>query len=358
MAVITVAINGFGRIGRMVYRAGYQDKQINFVAVNDLTDTKTLAHLLKYDSVHGTFPEEVSYTKDSLIVGKRRIKVLAERDPGRLPWKQLKVEVVVESTGFFLTKESASLHLKAGARKVLLSADAKSPDIKTLIRGVNEKTYDKAKDQIISNASCTSNCTAPLVKVLSDALTIENAFFTTTHAYTASQKLQDAPDKNLRTARAAAVNIIPHSSGAAAAVPLTVPAVQGRFDGLALRVPVIDGSITVLTAWVKKRTTMGEVNLLFKKAADSHLKGLLEYSTKPLVSSDIIGNQHSCIFDSEFTKVSGQLVQVLGWYDNEWGYSCRMVDMIKLIGSDLGALVVEEERKVMKGKGKVKKKGK
>ncbi len=355
MAAITVAINGFGRIGRMVFRAGYQDKQINFVAVNDLTDTKTLAHLLKYDSVQGTFPEEVSYTRDSLIVGKKRLKVLAERDPSRLPWKQLKVDVVVESTGLFLTRELACLHLKAGARKVLLSADAKSPDIKTLIKGVNEKSYDKAKDYLVSNASCTSNCTAPLVKVLQEALGIENAFFTTTHAYTASQKLQDAPDKNLRTARAAAVNIIPHSSGAANAVPLTIPALLGKFDGFALRVPVIDGSITVLTALVKKKTTVGEVNLLFKRAADSHLKGILEYSTKPLVSSDIIGNQHSCIFDSEFTKVSGQLVQVLGWYDNEWGYSFRMVDMIKLIGADLGAIVEEREGKV---KGKSETKGK
>ncbi len=349
MAVINVAINGFGRIGRMVYRAGYQDKQINFVAVNDVTDTKTLAHLLKYDSVQGSFPEEVSYTKDSLIVGKKRIKVLAEKDPQRLPWKALKIDVVVESTGFFLTKELAGLHLKAGARQVLLSADAKSPDIKTLIKGVNEKTYDKAKDFIISNASCTSNCTAPMVKVLNDALTIENAFFTTTHAYTASQKLQDGPDRNLRTARAAAVNIIPHSSGAATAVPLTVPAVQGKFDGLALRVPVIDGSITVLTAWVRKRTTAGEVNLLFKKAADAHLKGIVEYSTKPLVSSDLIGNAHSCIVDSEFTKVSGNLVQVLGWYDNEWGYSCRMVDMIKVVGTDSGG---EEAKEKGKEKGK------
>ncbi len=357
MTAITVVINGFGRIGRMVFRAGYQDKQINFVAVNDLTDTRTLAHLLKYDSVHGTFPEEVSYTKDSLIVGKKRLKVLAERDPSRLPWKQLKVDVVVESTGFFLTKDLAGLHLKAGARKVLLSADAKSPDIKTLIKGVNEKSYDKAKDHIVSNASCTSNCTAPLVKVLHDALSIENAFFTTTHAYTASQKLQDAPDKNLRTARAAAVNIIPHTSGAANAVPLTIPAILGKFDGFALRVPVIDGSITVLTALVKKKTTVGEVNLLFKRAADTPLKGILEYSTKPLVSSDIIGNQHSCIFDSEFTKVSGQLVQILGWYDNEWGYSCRMVDIIKLIGADLGALAEEREGKV-KVKGKSETKGK
>jgi len=331
--MINVAINGFGRIGRMVLRAGWQDKKINFVAVNDLTDTKTLAHLLKYDSVHGIFPEEVSYTNDSIVIGKKRIKVFAQKDPSLLPWKALKIDVVVESTGFFLTRESANTHLKAGAKKVLLSADAKDPSIKTIIMGVNEKTYDPKKDFIISNASCTSNCTAPMVKVLSDSLGIETAFFTTTHAYTSTQKLQDAPDKNLRNARATGVNIIPHSSGAAVAIPLAIPEVKGKFEGFALRVPIIDGSITVLTAIVKKQTTVEEIKILFKKAAQTKLKGILEYSEVPLVSSDIIGNPYSCILDSEFTKVNGKLVQIVGWYDNEWGYSCRMIDMVKLMGS-------------------------
>ena len=328
--MINVAINGFGRIGRMVLRAGWNDTKINFVAVNDLTDTKTLAHLLKYDSVHGAFPERVSSDKDSLIIGKKKIKVFAEKDPNKLPWKKLRVDVVIESTGFFLTQELASTHLKAGAKKVILSADAKD-NTKTIILGVNERTYDPKKDTIISNASCTSNCTASMVKVLQDHLGIETAFFTTAHAYTATQKLHDAPDKNLRNARAAAVNIIPHSSGAAAAVPLAVPEVKGHFEGMALRVPVINGSITVLTALVKKKTSIEEVKAIFKKSAQTSMKGIIQFSEEPLVSSDIIGNSHSCILDSEFTKVNGRLVQVLGWYDNEWGYSCRIIDLLKFI---------------------------
>jgi len=329
--MINVAINGFGRIGRMVFRAGYNDKNLNFVAFNDLTDTKTLAHLLKYDSVHGQFPEEIGCTPDSIIVGKKKIRVFAEKDPSKLPWKGLKIDVVVESTGFFLTQETASAHLKAGARKVILSADAKD-STKTIILGVNDKTYNKKNDNIISMASCTSNCTAPMTKVIQDNFGIETAFFTTTHAYTATQKLHDAPDKNLRNARAANVNIIPHSSGAAKAVPLTIPEIKGNFEGMALRVPVIDGSITVLTALVKKKTSAEEVNALFKKAAQqAGMKSILQYSDEPLVSTDIIGNPYSCIFDSEFTKVNGRLVQVLGWYDNEWGYSKRMVEMVKFV---------------------------
>jgi glyceraldehyde 3-phosphate dehydrogenase len=328
---INVAINGFGRIGRMVFRAGYQDKNINFVAVNDLTDTKTLAHLLKYDSVHGKFEEEVNFTNDSIVVGKKKIPVFAEKEPDKLPWKKLNVDIVIESTGFFLTKELASKHLQAGAKRVLLSADAKDKDIKTIIMGVNEKDYNPKKDVIVSNASCTSNCTAPLVKVLNDQFKIEHVFFTTTHAYTATQKLHDAPDKNLRNARAANLNIIPHSSGAASAVPLTIPSLSGHLDGMALRVPIIDGSITVVAAVVKKKTSPEEINAAFKKAAQGPLKGILEYSELPLVSTDIIGNSNSCIFDSEFTKVNGKLVQVVGWYDNEWGYSCRMIDLVRLM---------------------------
>ena len=236
----------------------------------------------------------------------------------------------MESTGFFLTQETASAHLKAGAKKVILSADAKD-NTKTIILGVNEKTYNKKIDNIISMASCTSNCTAPMTKVIQDNFGIETAFFTTTHAYTATQKLHDAPDKNLRNARAANANIIPHSSGAAKAVPLTIPEIKGNFEGMALRVPVIDGSITVLTALVKKKTNAEEVNVIFKKAAQTSMKNIVQYSEDPLVSTDIIGNPYSCIFDSEFTKVNGRLVQVLGWYDNEWGYSCRMVEMIKFV---------------------------
>ena len=329
--MINVAINGFGRIGRMVLRAGWKDKSINFVAINDLTDAKTLAHLLKYDSVHGQFEAEVSCTNDSLIIDKKKIKVLAEKDPALLPWKKMNIDIVVESTGFFLTKELAGKHLQAGAKKVLLSADAKDKDIKTIVKGVNEKDYDRKKDRIVSNASCTSNCTAPMVKVLQDNFGVETAFFTTTHAYTATQRLHDAPDKNLRNARAANVNIIPHSSGAAAAVPLTVPAITGKFEGMALRVPIIDGSITVLTAIVKKKVSREEVNKCFQKAAQTTMKSVLAYSTLPLVSSDIIGNPYSCILDSEFTKANGQLVQVVGWYDNEWGYSCRMIDLIRMM---------------------------
>jgi len=329
--MINVAINGFGRIGRMVFRAGYKNKNIRFVAVNDLTDTKTLAHLLKYDSVHGIFPEEVTFTKDAIVVGKNKVPVFAEKDPAVLPWKKLKVDVVVESTGFFLTKDTASQHLKAGAKRVLISADAKDQDIKTIIRGINEKNYNPKKDFIISNASCTSNCTAPLVKVLNDHFKIEQVFFTTTHAYTATQKLHDAPDKNLRNARAAALNIIPHPSGAASAVPKAIPSLAGKMDGMALRVPVVDGSITVVTAIVRKSTTVEEINRVFKKAAQGPLKGILEYSELPLVSSDIVGNPHSCILDSEFTKANGKLVQVIGWYDNEWGYSQRMINLIEMM---------------------------
>lgn len=330
--MINVAINGFGRIGRMVFRAGFKDKSINFVAINDLTDTKTLAHLLKYDSVHGKFDEEVSYTNDSIIVGKNKIKVFAQKDPTVLPWKALKIDVVVESTGFFLTKELASTHLKAGAKKVLISADAKDKSIKTIIMGINQNDYNPKTDHIISNASCTSNCTAPLVRVLNDHFKIEHVFFTTTHAYTATQKLHDAPDKNLRNSRAAALNIIPHSSGAASAVPKTIPGLKSHLEGMALRVPVLDGSITTVIAVVHRLTNVDEINKLFRRISQTSMKGILEYSELPLVSSDIIGNSHSCIFDSEFTKVNGRLVQVVGWYDNEWGYSCRMVDMVKMIG--------------------------
>nr|AQS33699.1 hypothetical protein [uncultured archaeon]AQS33744.1 hypothetical protein [uncultured archaeon] len=329
--MIRVAINGFGRIGRQVLQAGIHDSHIEWVAINDLTDTNTLAHLLKYDSVHGRSRYSVEAKPDGIVVNGKFIKVFAEKDPEKLPWKDLGIDIVVESTGFFLTKEGAEKHLKAGAKKVLLSADAKDDSIKTIIKGVNEHTYDKSTDHIVSNASCTSNCSAPMVKVLSDNFGIENAFFNTVHAVTSTQKLHDAPDANLRNARAAFVNIIPHKSGAAVAVPLTVPEVKGILDGMAIRIPVLDGSITILTALLKKQTTVKEINQLFKNVSEHHLKGVLEYSEEKLVSTDIIHNPHSCILDSEFTKVSGKLVQILGWYDNEWGYSNRMVDVIKIL---------------------------
>lgn len=329
---IRVAINGFGRIGRLVFQAGYRDPELEFVAVNDLTDAKTLAHLLKYDSVHGKFEGTVWASGNNLVVNGKQVPIYAEKDPAMLPWAKLNVDVVVESTGFFLTKELASKHLTAGAKRVLLSADAKDETIKTLVKGVNEHEFNPKTDTIVSNASCTTNCTAPMVKVLHDNFGIERAYFSTVHAYTASQKLHDAPDKNLRNARAAAQNIIPHPSGAAKAVVQTIPGLKGKFDGMALRVPVIDGSFVSVFAVVKKQTTRDEVNALFKSVSQYHLKGVLEYAEDPLVSTDIIGNPHSCIFDPEFTKVMDNLVQINGWYDNEWGYSCRMVDMVKMIG--------------------------
>ncbi len=329
---IRVAINGFGRIGRQVFQAGYSDSAVEFVAINDLTDAKTLAHLLKYDSVHGKFKGPVSHSGNNLVIDGKQIPIFAEKDPALLPWRKLKVDVVVESTGFFLTRELAGKHLVAGAKRVLLSADAKDETIKTLVKGVNEHTFDTGKDTIVSNASCTTNCTAPMVKVLHDNFGIERAYFSTVHAYTATQKLHDAPDKNLRNARAAAHNIIPHPSGAAKAVVQVIPELKGKFDGMALRVPIIDGSYVSVFAVVKKPATRDQINDLFRKVSDYHLKGVLQYSDDPLVSSDIIGNPHSCIFDPEFTKVNENLVQVNGWYDNEWGYSNRMVDMIKLIG--------------------------
>ena len=329
--MVKVAINGFGRIGRLVYRAGHEDPDIEFVAINDLSSPEVLANLLRYDSTHGKFSGKIETAKDALIVNDKSIKLFAEKDPAQLPWKELGIDVVVESTGRFLTRELATKHLEAGAKKVLLSADAKTPDIKTIIKGVNEHTYDVNKDHIVSNASCTSNCSAPMVKVINDNFGIEHAFFTTTHAYTTTQKLQDMADKNPRNARAAAINIIPHPSGAAIAVPRAIPDIEGIFDGIALRVPIADGSITVLTAVVKKQTNVKEINDLFKNVAKNHLKGVLEYSEEPFVSSDIVGNAHSCIVDAEFTKANGKLIQVVGWYDNEWGYSCRMIDVLKIM---------------------------
>ncbi len=330
--MIKVAINGFGRIGRMVFRAGFKDKDIDFVAFNDLTDVKTLAHLLKYDSVHGKFPGKIDHDNENIIVDSKKIKVFAEKDPEKLPWKKLKIDIVVESTGIFLTKELASKHLKAGAKKVLLSAPAKSPDIKTIVLGVNEVIYDKKKDKIISNASCTTNCLAPLVKVLNNTFGIKRGFMTTVHAYTADQRLHDAPHKDLRRARAAAINVVPTTTGAAKTVGRVIPELNGRLDGIALRVPVANSSITDFVCEVERDITIKQVNDIFKKLAKKEMKGILEYSEEPLVSTDLIGNPHSAIFDALSTNViNGNFVKVLAWYDNEYGYSCRMIELLKIM---------------------------
>jgi len=334
MAKIRVAINGFGRIGRMVLKAGLNDKDIEFAAVNDLTDNKTLAHLFKYDSAQGRFNGTIEATDRGLIINGKKIKVLAEKDPAKLPWKDLKVDAVIESTGFFTTRKGASMHLTAGAKKVLVSAPCKcdpgEEPVKTLVMGVNDNIYKG--ENLVSNASCTTNCTAPMVKVLNDNLKVVRGFLTTVHAYTADQRLVDAPHRDLRRARAAAHNIVPTTTGAAKAVTETIPELKGKLDGIAIRVPVITGSATDFVCEVKKETTKEEINKLFREAAKKELKGVLAYSEEPLVSSDIIGNSHSVIFDALSTNViDGKLIKILGWYDNEYGYSCRMIDMIKVI---------------------------
>jgi len=330
--MIRVAINGFGRIGRLVFRSGINNKNIDFVAVNDLTDAKTLAHLLKYDSVHGILKEEIKAKDNSIMVNGKEIKIFSERDPEKLPWKKLKIDVVVESTGIFRTKEGAEKHLKAGAKKVLISAPYKGENlVKTIVIGVNEKDYDKEKDNIISLASCTTNCLAPIVKVLNDNFGIEKGFMTTIHAATNDQKILDLPHKDLRRARAANLSIIPTTTGAAKAVTLTIPELKGKLNGMAMRVPVADGSIIDFVAILKKETTPEEINKLFKSVAEHELKGILEYTEEPIVSIDVVGNPHSSIFDAELTKTSGNLVKVIAWYDNEWGYSCRMIDFIKMM---------------------------
>ncbi|MBI2656490.1 type I glyceraldehyde-3-phosphate dehydrogenase [Candidatus Woesearchaeota archaeon] len=329
--MINVAINGFGRIGRLVLRAGVKDKNINWVCVNDITDAKTLAHLFKYDSVHKKYSGTVEHTEDSLIVDGKKIKVLSILDPEKLPWKELDVDVVVESTGKFTDREGAEHHLKAGAKKVLISAPAKNHDL-TIVMGVNEDMYDRNKHHIVSNASCTTNCLAPVVKILHDNFGVKRGFMTTIHAYTADQKLVDSPHKDLRRARNAALSIIPTTTGAAKAVAEVIPELKGKLDGLAFRVPVATGSVTDFVCELEKSTTKEEINKVFKGAANN-LKGILEYTNEPIVSVDIITNPNSSIFDSELTNViSGNFVKVVAWYDNEWGFSERMVDVIKLIG--------------------------
>jgi len=329
--MINVAINGFGRIGRLVLRAGIKDKNINWVAVNDVTDAKTLAHLFKYDSVHGRYEGTVEHTDDSLIIDGKKIKVLSVLDAAKYPWKDLNIDVVVESTGKFTDKAGCEAHIIAGAKKVLLSAPGKGIDL-TVVMGVNDKMYDKTKHHIVSNASCTTNCLAPVVKVLHDNFKIKRGFMTTVHAYTADQKLVDAPHKDLRRARSAAVSIIPTTTGAAKTVAEVIPELKGKLDGLSFRVPVPTGSVTDFVCELEKHATKEEINEAFKKAAEK-LKGILKYTTEPIVSADIVHDSHSSIFDSDLTYVmEGNFVKVIAWYDNEWGFSERMIDVIKLIG--------------------------
>ena len=327
---IKIGINGFGRIGRLVFRSILERGGSDFdvVAVNDLTDAETLAHLFKYDSVHGIYPGEVRADGDALVVDGDRFQVLSERDPAALPWGDLGCEVVVESTGLFRTREAAGKHLDAGAQKVVISAPASGEVDATVVMGVNDDQLT-GDERVVSNASCTTNCLAPMAKVLDDAFGVEKGFMTTIHAYTADQRIQDAPHKDLRRARAAALSMIPTTTGAAKAVGLVLPDLKGKLDGFAVRVPTPDGSLTDFTAVLKSDATVESVNEAFQSAAAGPLEGVLEYSTAPLVSVDIIHNPHSCIFDAPSTMASGRLVKVVGWYDNEWGYSNRTVDLVQ-----------------------------
>ncbi len=323
-----VGINGFGRIGRNFFRASLKrNAGFEIVAANDLGDVATMAHLLKYDSNLGPLEGGVEVGDGTIKAGGKEIKLLAERDPGALPWGELGVEVVIESTGFFTDRDSAAKHLAAGARKVVISAPAKGPDV-TLVLGVNDDAYDPDSHHVISNASCTTNCVAPLAKVLNDAFTIENGFMTTIHAYTNDQRILDLPHEDLRRARAAAINLIPTSTGAAKAIGLVLPELDGKLDGVAVRAPVPTGSITDLVVRVGREVSVEEVNQAYRAAADGPLAGYLRYSDEALVSTDINEDPHSCIYDSKLTMAKGQTVKVFGWYDNEWGYSCRLVDLV------------------------------
>ena len=327
---VKVGINGFGRIGRSFFRAcrGYN---IDIVAVNDLTDSKTLAHLLRYDSVHGIYPGEISAGEDYIEVDGRKIKVLAQKDPSEIPWGELGVDVVIESTGIFRDREKAKLHLEKGAKKVIISAPVKNPDI-TIVMGVNHEKYNPKDHNIISNASCTTNCLAPVLKVLSESYGIVRGYMVTVHAYTNDQRILDLPHKDLRRARSAAINIVPTTTGAAKAIGEVIPELKGKLDGTARRVPVADGSLLDLTVVVEKEpASVEEVNGKFKEYAKGKLKGIMEYSEEPLVSQDIIGNSHSAIFDAGLTQVIGNMVHVGAWYDNEWGYSCRLRDLVLYI---------------------------
>jgi len=332
--MLRLAVNGFGRIGRVTARILQDRKDIELIAVNDLTDNLTLAHLYKYDSVHGVFQGEVGHDAEHLILGGKKVKAFAEKDPANLPWAKLGIDVVIESTGHFLTRESAGAHLKAGAKKVVLSAPAKDADIKSVVLGVNEHILE-ASDTMISNASCTTNCAAPMIMGIHELCGIEDGFITTIHSYTGDQRLHDAPHKDLRRARAAAVSMIPTTTGAAKAITRIFPELDGRLGGGGIRVPVPDGSITDITCRVKNLKSAEEINAYFKQLSEGRLKGILRYTEDPIVSVDIVGDPHSCIYDAQLTSVVGNMVKVMGWYDNEYGYSSRLVDLVALLGKKL-----------------------
>ena len=336
MAKTRVGINGFGRIGRNFFRAHLErGGDFDVVAINDLGDAKTMGHLLKYDSVLGQLDEDVEVGDGVIKAGKTELKVLSERDPAGLPWQDLEVELVIESTGFFADRDGAQKHIDAGAKKVIISAPATDPDL-TVVLGVNDDMYDPEQHHIVSNASCTTNCVAPLAKVLHDDYTIEQGFMTTIHAYTNDQQILDLPHKDLRRARAAAINLIPTSTGAARAIGLVMPDLKGKVDGISVRAPVPVGSITDLVVRLGREVTIDEVNTAYRGAADSGpLEGILRYADDPLVSTDIVHSQYSCIVDSDLTMANGNLVKVFGWYDNEWGYSCRLVDLVSKMGASL-----------------------
>jgi len=334
--VIKVAINGFGRIGRPTFKKLIESPGIQVVAINDLTDTKTLAHLLKYDSVYGIYDKEVGYTKKSIKVGNKEYQVLAEKDPTQLPWKKLGIDVVLECTGFFTDPEGANKHLKAGAKKVIVSAPCKGAEMPTYVLGGNEEKYNPEKDDMISMGSCTTNCVVPIAKVINDNFEIEKALMTTIHSYTSTQKLVDGPHKDLRRGRAAAVNIVPTTTGAAVSVIKVLPELEGKLDGIAIRVPIADISLLDFVAQVKKLTKSDLVNKVFKQASQKKLKGILAVEDLPLVSTDFIGNPYSAVVDSQFTMVEGKnLIKVLAWYDNEWGYACRLAEMAEFVGKKL-----------------------
>lgn len=327
MTKVKVAVNGFGRIGRLTFKVLLQKENVEIVAINDLTDPGTLAHLLKYDSVHGKFNRKVEWSDGCIIIDGQKIEIYAEKDPKNLPWSKLGVDVVLESTGRFVDEAAAKKHLEAGAKKVVISAPAKG-NIPTVVLGVNEEILT-GTETLVSNASCTTNCLAPMVKILDEAFGIEKGYISTVHAYTSDQNLQDAPHKDLRRARAAAYSIIPTSTGAAKALGLVLPQMAGKLEGIAMRVPVPDGSLTDLTLVLKQETTKDQINAAMKKAAEGQMKGIVEYTTDPLVSIDIVGNPHSCIFDAGLTAANGTLVKVVGWYDNESGYANRTADLIE-----------------------------
>jgi glyceraldehyde 3-phosphate dehydrogenase len=336
---VRVGINGFGRIGRLALKAGLANKDLEFVAVNDLTDAKTLAHLFKYDSTFGIFDGKVEAKESSIVINGKEIKVTAEKDPAKLPWKELNVDLVIESTGRFTDADKAKAHITAGAKKVIISAPAKGEDI-TICMGINDKSYDPAKHNIISNASCTTNALAPMAKVLDEAFKIKKGLMTTIHSFTNDQVTLDFPHKDLRRARTASASMIPTSTGAAKAIGLVLPQLKGKLNGMSMRVPTVDVSIVDLTVEVEKATTKEEVNAVFKKAAESNLKGFLEYTDAPLVSRDFLANKSSAIFDSGITEVmEGTLVKVFGWYDNEWGYSNRLIDLTAMVGKSLKTAV-------------------